>query len=140
MKALIVTWMVCAAGIAAASEGASRPAEAEPAAEVEAGAAARVEPAPEPQAPVVPEAAAEPERAAEPAAEAAAGDEAEIARETPPPAEPPLPAPRLRFVDLQEDLARRLHPAVPADLYAPVPPPRVIAEGSGLLVERRFGR
>jgi hypothetical protein len=54
--------------------------------------------------------------------------------------EPTGPRPRLRWVELAEALARARNPARRADLFASTPPPLVVTDGFGLLVQRRFGR
>ena len=46
----------------------------------------------------------------------------------------------VRLADLQLALARKTSPRVKLDLYAPPSPPLVVADGCGLLVQRRFGR
>jgi hypothetical protein len=48
--------------------------------------------------------------------------------------------PRLRWVELAVELARARHPGRQVDLFAPMAPPLVVADGFGLLVQRRFGR
>jgi hypothetical protein len=50
------------------------------------------------------------------------------------------PPPRQSFLDVQLELARAQNPPRRARLFAPMAPPKVISEGFGLLVERRFER
>lgn len=45
----------------------------------------------------------------------------------------------LNFAGFQKALAARLYPRPPLDLFAPAEPPVVVADGFGLLVQRRVG-
>jgi hypothetical protein len=118
MRGLVVFLMVTAASAALASEGTPEVVEASAVPEASTAAAA-VEPLTGTSEAATPPAAEE-EEAAAPA--------------------PAGPRPKLRLVDLAVDLTKARYPARRADLYAPVGPPAVVAEGYGLLVQRRFGR